>query len=418
MPRHLIIIFSIICWGCPLAVWSNGFDITNQGATATGKGMAFGAQADDPSAIYYNPAGIAQLRTPQVLVGASVIVPQISYRPESGSGGNSADQNNQTFVLPHLYATVPLQNNLTAGFGLYSPYGLAMDWPSNWDGRFQVTYVSVENVELSTALAWQPVDWLMIAASLRGSSITVEQRRQLNLAPLFGPGTPEGSVTIMGDDRSLGWGASALIALSEQIKLGVSFKSGSHFDINDGDADFATPGLEAFFPDGKASTEIDLPPSMRAGIMVRPQSHWNLEFDVVWTGWSTIDTLDIEFANGMPTSSTDFSWEDSMTFHFGTEYRFSSPWVIRGGFIYDQSPIPDRTLSPILPDGNRQFLSVGAGYGTAAWAVDVAYGLVRLDRRKNNEIGAELSSAGIDARANGDYDTRAHTAILSFRYQY
>ncbi|HET8759788.1 MAG TPA: outer membrane protein transport protein, partial [Nitrospiria bacterium] len=61
-----------------------GFSVTAQGAAASGKSGAFTAQADDPSALYYNPAGITQLKTTELLVGTSIIVPRQAYHPDLG----------------------------------------------------------------------------------------------------------------------------------------------------------------------------------------------------------------------------------------------------------------------------------------------------------------------------------------------
>lgn len=45
------------------AVYGNGFSVPDQGARAAGQGESFAAQADDASAIYYNPAGLAPWTT-------------------------------------------------------------------------------------------------------------------------------------------------------------------------------------------------------------------------------------------------------------------------------------------------------------------------------------------------------------------
>src|ERR1700691_3429787 len=50
-----------------------GIRIADQSAEATARGDAFAATADDPSAIYYNPAGITQLDGTRVLLGAYAI---------------------------------------------------------------------------------------------------------------------------------------------------------------------------------------------------------------------------------------------------------------------------------------------------------------------------------------------------------
>src|SRR5579862_5314758 len=45
----------------PSLAFGYGSRVSNQDAEATARGNAFTATADDPSAIYYNPAGIMQL---------------------------------------------------------------------------------------------------------------------------------------------------------------------------------------------------------------------------------------------------------------------------------------------------------------------------------------------------------------------
>src|SRR3989344_910140 len=402
-----------------------GFAITPQGAAATGKSAAFTAQADDPSAIYYNPAGISQLSAPEFLLGTTVIIPRTTYTPSPNQGGRKAREENQTFFLPQMYAVIPIGRDVTAGIGLFTPFGLATDWPIDWDGRFQVTYIAVRATELNPTLSWRPAPWLSIAGGLDIAHVTLRQRRQINLSrvgenaglvPLSG--NPEGSVELSGDATSVGSNVGLLITPSDRWQIGASLRSRLHAEENNGHADFTipVPALQPFFPDGKVRTEIDLPPVLRTGVLVRPLPQWNVELDVIWTGWSTIDRLVVEFAPGlaMPRGTTDFSWENSLTYNLGTEYRWPS-FALRGGYTFDYSPIPDDTISPLLPDGTRHWFSLGIGYNPPRWNIDLAYTLILIRRLKENNFGEQYSSSGappailpIDARANGGYRNFTH----------
>ena len=75
----------------------HGFGIYNQGAKASAMSTAFVAQADDPSAIYYNPAGIVQLEGTQVSVGANAFAPSATFKSDGTSGipGTSANQSTE-----------------------------------------------------------------------------------------------------------------------------------------------------------------------------------------------------------------------------------------------------------------------------------------------------------------------------------
>src|SRR5437773_3191238 len=72
---------------CPSIGQATGFRIVDQSASATGQASAFTAQADDASAVYYNPAGMTQLRRVQVSLGTLLIGGAPSFT--SPTGGNA-----------------------------------------------------------------------------------------------------------------------------------------------------------------------------------------------------------------------------------------------------------------------------------------------------------------------------------------
>src|SRR5690349_6525965 len=75
-------------------VFATGFRLPDQDAFATGRGEAFVATADNPSAIYYNPAGISQLEGQNVRGGFYGIYLDPSYQPN----GSSREFHNQNKV--------------------------------------------------------------------------------------------------------------------------------------------------------------------------------------------------------------------------------------------------------------------------------------------------------------------------------
>lgn len=416
---------------CTPTAFGAGFSVTAQGAAASGKGGAFTAQADDPSAIYFNPAGISQLRTSEVLVGTTVIMPDTDYSPQQA--GRAAEQEPQTFFLPQLYITTPIGRDLTAGLGLYTPFGVATDWPTDWDGRFQITYVGVQATMLTPTLSWQMTPSVAVAAGANVAYVKLTERRQINLSRVgedagFGPlpGNPEGAVEVEGDTVGLGYNLGTTIAPNDQWLIGLTYRSATRADFNDAQADFTIPAgpLAAFFPDGGAETTVTLPPVARAGVLFRPTPAWNIEAEAIWTGWSTIDQLVVKFDQPLPTDTTDLFWNDAMAYGVGTEYKWSN-FAVRGGYTLDYSPIPDSTISPILPDGTRHWFSAGAGYKASAWGVDLGYQLILFERVKDNQFGSNFSSTGsppvisaIDARANGTYDTVVHVVVLSAVFRF
>ncbi len=57
----------------PRLAYGMGYEITEHNGKAMGLGSAFVAWADNPSAIYYNPAGLTQIDSPEASLGATLI---------------------------------------------------------------------------------------------------------------------------------------------------------------------------------------------------------------------------------------------------------------------------------------------------------------------------------------------------------
>src|SRR5690242_7110751 len=75
MKYFLTILMSVAVVSQAFAVGSSGFSTQMVGAKALGQGHAFVAEADDPSAVYFNPAGMTQLKGVQMSVGLNALVP-------------------------------------------------------------------------------------------------------------------------------------------------------------------------------------------------------------------------------------------------------------------------------------------------------------------------------------------------------
>lgn len=416
-PLLVLVSGSIGIYVDPPSVLAAGFAITAQGAAGMSRSSAFTAQADDPSAVYYNPAGLSQLSWPTVLLGTSILRPHTGYEP--ASTGLPAEERERYYVLPHFYVTSPLGDRLTAGLGVFAPFGLSTKWPADWDGRFQVMDATISTATVNPVLAWRPVEWLTLAGGVHYSEVKLAQSRAVNLATVV-PNGPEGSVSLSGDARALGYNGALLVIPSSRWQFGASYRSRANAEIDEGYADFTVPALfTTTFSDGPIQTEVTLPPSLRTGVLFRVSQTWNVEADVTWTGWSTIDQFEVRFANGL-SEVTTFGWHDAMTYSLGAEHLLSPGIRLRGGYLYDLNPIPDDKTNPVIPDADRQGVSVGVGAATDRWTLDVAYQFLFFERVKENDVGDRFSSTAppVDARANGLYRSNAHVIGVSVEYRF
>src|SRR5262249_55397204 len=121
----------------PTLAHAGGFYLNEHGAAATGMVGAFTAKADDPSTIYFNPAGLANQHGLQLYLGTTLYVAHATA--SSMPMGGSQDMNELFQPLPTLYASYGLSHDLAVGVGAFTIWGLSVEWPTAWQGRFVST---------------------------------------------------------------------------------------------------------------------------------------------------------------------------------------------------------------------------------------------------------------------------------------
>src|SRR5512139_1621635 len=78
-----------------------GFRLPDQDSAAMAMGGAFVGQADNPSAVWYNPAGITDLDGTRISAGVIAIYPVLSH--ENANGTTDVSERS-VFFPPQLFA--------------------------------------------------------------------------------------------------------------------------------------------------------------------------------------------------------------------------------------------------------------------------------------------------------------------------
>jgi long-chain fatty acid transport protein len=153
-----------------------------------------------------------------------------------------------------------------------------------------------------------------------------------------------------------------------------------------GDASFDTGGpvgqgialVSGAFSNTSLSSTLDMPATAAIGIYHEINADWAVMADVKWSGWSSLQTLEITFGNpAQPPAQTAFNWRDSWFAAVGGRYRVNDRMALRFGAAYDQSPTRDDTRNPVVPDSDSYWAAVGMEYRfSPRLKVDLAYGHV------------------------------------------
>ena len=416
-------------------------------------GNAFVAQADDPSALHYNPAGMTQLQGFQNLFGTSLIGGTTSFT--SPTGASVTGDRNASVAWPppgHIYLTANLKDlgfhalgDLTAGVGLNSPFGSLTRYPNDGPFRTAVTFTTLPLLDIKPTVAYKVNDQLSVGVGADIYTFSglfgeghVEQK---SIWP-GGLGIPAGSeVELNGSDTTAGFNVSLLYTPFRNAdgkplaNVGLVYRSQATLHLSGA---LLANGTSV----SPASATFVLPQVFSVGIAVWPvrtnEREWKLELDVDHVGWKANRNLDIHLANGSVIPNPQ-NWQNSYTLMIGTEYKWLQvaampDWevALRGGYMNQQAQIPDRTFNPGVPSANVHVPSVGIGFacrenGSFLGLIrcgDLGIGslkpkLFALDLSYQTGIYEVRTIAGNqNPTVNGRYDTLIHVGSLSLRFNF
>lgn len=424
-PERFLIAVSLLLTALPS--FASGFSIFEQGAKATGMSGAFAATADDPSAIFYNVAGIAHQRRTSAMAGGTIITfnAQFDGADDGYPFGERAWFEDHTFVPPNMYAIVPIGENATFGIGQFTAFGLRTDWADNetFPGRYIASDTNLKTASIQPSFAMKTSDGRLAwgaGIEYRTSHVTLE-RYQGRINP-FTQRIADVARARLDSEWSDGWGwnLGVMYRPNEHWSLGASYRSELDIDYT-GEATFTQiptgfPQFDAAVaaqlpPDQALHTSVTFPAFLHLGIATTRWDGWTVEFDTVYQSWSTFERLFVEFEQ-TPAANLDIpqDWSDSFSFRLGANRDVTPAWDIRLGAVYDQTPQPLEGAGPLLPDADRVGLTYGLGYEGEHWFADVSHMVL---------VFMDLDTDGRNRdNFNGTYNTTANLLSLNLGYRF
>jgi len=397
--RYAIILISVsLLW--PMAAGAVGYRLPNQDPEAIARGNAFAATADNPSAIYYNPAGITQLEGNNIRAGIYAVTAGIDYTAP-GPGGATATAYDEFQYVPELYYVfTPKNSPLSFGLGVYAPYGLALDWGSNPPFKVHAEKGKLTYLTINPVAAWKITDTLSIAA---GPTINYSKA---DFTQGLSPFTND-RINIHGD----GWGYGFNVGLRwqpiSQLAFGVTYRYMTDVDYEGGSHTTLPPPFDQAH---NTTSTIHFPQYIVAGISYRPTENWNIEFDLDWTDWDSVNSIPI---NGTPIGnlSLPLNYSSSFMYEIGVTRKFGEHWFGSVGFFYSENSSPDKDFNPIIPDTDLYLGSAGFGYHGKHWDWAIAYHF-------GYNPGREVKNDTSYPLANGTYEVfnQAVNVAVTFKF--
>lgn len=457
LHRALPYTLSLALLALPAVSGAQAFGLNEIGSCALARGFAATAQpCDDASSIYWNPGALPKTPGFSFYGGAAIIKINSSFTQDTTFTKYEGDVPTQ--YVPHVFLNYRDTGRLAYGIGAYVPYGLTSQWGDNFPGRFEAKKASLQSIYVQPNIAYQLTDnWSVGGGPIYGHS-TVELVQAADLAAVTAaPGVTFGQLgvpkrtefaraRVKGSANGYGFTFGVQGKLTPVWNVGLRFLSQVNFRYDNADATFeprltglvlaannplglpgGTPvdalvasqftGSGALAPQ-KASTVIRHPAQIQAGFAYTGFEGTTLSFDYAYVGWRSFQELPISFTGGAPSTVLKEEYNNTSSIRVGIEHRATSGLALRAGAAAATSAAPDQTVTPLLPEMDRGYGMLGAGFPVfGRFGLDAAYAHIFTSGRRGriDERPAGFSSSQALALNSGFYSLSANILSLSLK---
>jgi len=440
LKRQRIFLFTILSVvGLSSLGLANGLNLNSLGSRALSMGGAFVGLADDYSAIFWNPAGMAQFDKRYLGFYGTDVIPSGSYLlqvPAQGGLLTVVDAKTKTkHYLSGLLAYYhPINDYLVAGIGVYVPAGLGTSWDGNEftnlsDGIAYQWESKIGLVTISPGIAYKINDMISVGATLNINYGMFSMKRWAGNTDI--PQPPYTFDLGQYEMNLKGWGfgatAGVLVKASDMLSFGATLRTPNRVKFS-GDTSLSNISLLGFNESSEAETvspHVTFPLWIAGGVAFRPLDGLTLTGDLQWTQWSKLDQIELKFID--PTwdlfmtasgeNKMHLEWKNALQVRFGAEYMLKENLAIRGGYYYDPTPTPDETMNFLLPTHTFNVFTAGVGYSLNGLVIDLGFEFLSGKGREVRYAEWLLDPAFANAQP-GAYDMSIVVPNISVSYKF
>lgn len=360
--------------------YAGGYRVGVQGQRALAMGHTGVAVVNSAELGFFNPAGLVHLENQLTIsAGVSAVFAEVAW--QDSDTGDIARTDNPAGTPFYFNASYKLNENLALGLSVYTPYGSTVKWEDDWAGSHLVNNIQLQAIYIQPLVSYKIADFFSIGGGPIFVTGSVNFNRNLTrtLSDIDGN---RSNVTIDASGvTEWGWSVGGLFTFTEDLRLGVNYRSEIIMHAEGGEADFENiPNTPlAPFQDTTFDAELPLPAELTVGLSYELNEKWLLAFDYNRTFWGVYESLDIQFANGT-TSTNPRAYEDASTWRFGAQYEATDKLTLRAGYYFDESPVQEGYFAPETPRNDSMGFTAGLSLDvTSRLAIDASFAYIRFD---------------------------------------
>jgi long-chain fatty acid transport protein len=324
------------------------------------------AIAEDASTTASNPAGMTKLDRTQLLTAPGALLPSLNFDvgPQTTTKGTAGGNAGVFLPSGSFFYVYKLSERVRLGVGVYSDFGLAVDYSSRWVGRYYATNESLITSKLAPSIAYALNDWLSVGAGFNFSVARLEFKSKVNnLLPRLG----DGGLSFESWDEEFGGNAGILVTPTANLRVGVTYQSPDYFNF--GFRPFLAnlgPGLAGItkrIGGAQFSVPLTEPQQVMASALYKVLPNFNLMGNVGWQNWQEFGEFPVGIsAKNQRTLNANLHFSNTCQIAVGQQLRFAEKWMWSAGFAYDSSPVSQANRSAVLPLDRQLRYGTGLQY--------------------------------------------------------
>lgn len=449
MKRAIMAALCVV--GLPSLAWAGGFEFPDNGTEALGRGAAFTAKADNPTALQYNLGGLAKQRGTKLLFDSNLVFNSFEFTragtypdspndvPYGGMPFPKVSNSGGVFYAPFLGLTTDFNrfNRWTFAFGIFGPSSAGN---RNWGAvvhtaagdipapqRYDIVKANLLIAFPTLAASVRATRWLDVGVALH-LAVAIFDLSNVSFTDLgTGPNSTCHTTESANCDsttriRTNGFTASAALgAMFHPARfIDVGFNLRGPFNVDTSGTVDATPPAAASnlsIPQDKASFHSHLPWVLRLGarykfLGVDNFEHGDIELDGTYEAWGAAEGVgsQVNIPNLGPFSDINpvitHHYHDTFSIRLGGAYNIRLPagvLALRLGGYYDSSATDPKDTRVDFDTMAKIGATAGLGYGARGVTINVAYAFIYMADRNvtNGDIQSINGVGGTTMTTNG-----------------
>ncbi len=368
-------------------VYAGGFKIPQTSTNAVALGAANVAHTHTADAAYYNPANMVFMDDENNFEFGLMYLntSATNFKGQDTMDGIDIDSESETALVPSIHYVSQKLGDARVGFSMGVPGGSTKRWKES-PALDVAEEFTLKVLEFNPTVAY-PIN----------SEVSVALGLRMVYSEGIVKSTAAASRDLIGDSIDFGYNIALAYKPTSKLEFGLTYRSQVDLE-EEGNAKLYIGSSKVY--DGGASVTVPLPALLNVAVAYTFDSKTTVEFVYERNFWSAYKELDFNYYSDIPAilvpsmdDPIEKNWDDADAYRLGITQELDE-LTLMCGVLYDETPVPEKTLNYELAGADSFSFSFGGRYQIdKSWSAGLA---MLYSMKKDRTISADRNNNGID----------------------